>query len=534
MSKKLTQEEFIKRANKVHNNKYDYSESIYTNSSSKIIIICKKHGKFEQIANTHLQGHGCEKCGCSFRGLKCRSSTEEFIEKAKLVHSEKYDYSKVEYIKNNIKVKIICPIHGEFEQSPANHLLGMNCFKCAQKLNSDLKRISLEEFIMRANKIYSNKYDYSLVSFSKLSEKVIIICPIHGKFTQSANSHLAGHECQKCSMISKYEDYTYIYTYDSKDTFIPKAKQVHNNKYDYSLVDYKNCHTPVKIICPIHGIFEQTPFNHMKSKGCSLCSYIETGYNRRKNKKYFLEKAKEIHGDKYDYSQVNFSTLSDKVKIVCKVHGIFLKKASAHLQGEGCPICGVEQSHINIRLNKEEVIKRFKNIHHDLYDYSKVEYTGMHIPVIIVCKEHGEFLMQPNNHIHFQGCPKCSSSNLEKQTEYYLKNNNINYKSQKRFPNCRSKNTLPFDFYLPDFNICIECDGNQHNSLEEFSDFMRNRHLTDSEILKLYTEMKNRDLIKTNYCISNNIQLLRIPYSQLKYIEEYLDNNVLPLLNRVA
>lgn len=186
---KLTTEDFIKKAKIKHGNKYDYSKVNYIGIYKKVIIICKIHGEFEQIAHDHHKA-GCSKCN---GGLK--SNTKEFIKKAIIIHGDKYDYSKVDYIKNNINIIIICKDHGSFLQTPASHLINHGCQKCKGGLKSNTK-----EFIEKAIKIYNDIYDYSKVEYINNSSKIIIICKEHGDFFQTPYNHINNKQgCIKCS-----------------------------------------------------------------------------------------------------------------------------------------------------------------------------------------------------------------------------------------------------------------------------------------------------------------------------------------------
>jgi len=188
---------------------------------------------------------------------------KDFIERSKIIHNEKYDYSKVGWTKSKEPTTIICPIHGEFKQRKDIHLMGRGCFECG---NDTYTR---QSFIDKANKIHNNKYDYSKVVFKRLKDKVIITCPVHGDFIQKPQKHLAGHNCQKCSKspICGSEKMT-------TEQFISAAKKVHKDRYDYSLVNYTGCNSRVKIICPKHGIFEQKASTHLNNKcGCSSCGF---------------------------------------------------------------------------------------------------------------------------------------------------------------------------------------------------------------------------------------------------------------------
>lgn len=180
---------FIREAEEVHGDKYDYSKADYKNSSTKICIICPKHGEFYQYPNYHLNGSGCPKCGRNIR-----LTTEDFIKMAIAVHGNKYDYSKVEYKGANDKVCIVCPHHGEFYQIPRDHIRTRGCRKC-----SSSTKLTTEDFIKRAKKIHSDKYNYSKVDYINSQTKVTIICSTHGEFEQIPNSHLQGRGCPKCN-----------------------------------------------------------------------------------------------------------------------------------------------------------------------------------------------------------------------------------------------------------------------------------------------------------------------------------------------
>lgn len=187
-------------------------------------------------------------------------STEQVLEQFKKVHN-KYDYSLVEYVNNTTNVKIICPIHGTFEQTPKNHKKGCGCPECGRNSTTNSKKSTTETFIKKAKDIHGNTYDYSLVEYIDSATKVSIQCIKHGTFLQSPRDHLSGKGCIKCGGRCT----------DTTESFIKKAKNIHGNAYDYSLVEYVNNNTKVKIICPIHGEFEQSPKTHKKGSGCIKC-----------------------------------------------------------------------------------------------------------------------------------------------------------------------------------------------------------------------------------------------------------------------
>jgi len=252
--KRIKIDDFIKKSKQIHHDKYDYSLVEYKNNKSKVKIICPKHGIFEQRPYNHLKGENCKYCVNN----NILSNNIEFINKSKNIHGDKYDYSLVEYKNNRTKVKIICKEHGIFQQTPNSHLRGNRCPICHGNI-----KLTNDTFIKNAKNIHGDKYDYSLVEYKNNRTKVKIICKEHGIFEQKPINHTVQKQgCPICHGNIKL----------TNDTFIKNAKNIHGDKYDYSLVEYKNSSTKIKIICKEHGIFEQTPNCHLiKKQGCPIC-----------------------------------------------------------------------------------------------------------------------------------------------------------------------------------------------------------------------------------------------------------------------
>jgi very-short-patch-repair endonuclease len=215
----------------------------------------------------------------------------------------------------------------------------------------------------------------------------------------------------------------------------------YNNKFNYSLVKYITDKENVKIICPIHGIFEQSPLHHYEI-GCANCNYEKRRMDGHNN---FIKKSKIIHNNKYDYSLVKYKNNKIKVKIICPIHGIFEQKPESH---------------------------------------------------------------------YYHGCHFCNESKGEKQIQILLDSKNIKYKREHKFNDCKYKRRLPFDFYLPEYNLCIEYDGSQHFSKWD-------RFESDDNEFEI---RKIRDQIKNEYCLKNNIKLIRIKYN------ENIDKKLIPIL----
>jgi hypothetical protein len=260
-------------------------------------------------------------------------TTQDFIRRAREVHGDKYDYSKTVYVSATTPLTIICPEHGEYQQRPANHTMGRGCLDCGGN-----KPLTLQKFIERAQAKHGNRYDYSKVKFQNVESKVKIICPEHGVFEQRVMNHLKGFNCPKCGRVSVSGKLSH-----TLDRFIQDAHAAHGKKYDYSEVEYKTALTKVKIICPIHGGFLQSPATHIRGVGCSKCSDLITADKRRLTNEEFIKRAREVHGDKYDYSKVEYVTSHGKVEIICREHGPFLQSPATHTMGNkaGCPGCAV-------------------------------------------------------------------------------------------------------------------------------------------------------------------------------------------------
>lgn len=193
-----TTERFIKKSRAKFGDKYDYSKVDYKNASTEVIIICPNHGEQFITPTNHLRTHGCAECGKEFTRNSCRSNTKDFIKKARKKHGNFYDYSKSEYVRSGEKVCIICPFHGEFWQTPDNHLYGFGCARCGDERCSTAHSSSTEEFITKAKEVHGDRYIYDLVDYRTAVKNVTIICPTHGEFEQLPNNHLRGYNCPSC------------------------------------------------------------------------------------------------------------------------------------------------------------------------------------------------------------------------------------------------------------------------------------------------------------------------------------------------
>lgn len=272
MSNRLTIEEFIKKSQKKYGEQFDYSKVVYKNSHTKIHLICTKkdengniHGDFWISPLNHMQGNGgCHVCKSKrISELKCKTN-EEFINQALKVHNKKYSYDKSVYINNWTKTTVTCPEHGDFLVTPNQHLRGVGCAKCYGNYQSNT-----EEFIEKAKKVHNNDYSYDKVNYINNKTKVIIKCNRCGEeFLQTPHGHLKGLGCYKCGRMKAAE-----HLYDTNEEYIAKARKIHGDKYDYSLLKKERY---IQIICPKHGVFMQHRLYHLDGCGCQKCALAES------------------------------------------------------------------------------------------------------------------------------------------------------------------------------------------------------------------------------------------------------------------
>jgi hypothetical protein len=308
------------------------------------------------------------------------------------------------------------------------------------------------------------------------------------------------------------------------EEFVQRATEIHGDKYDYSKVIYLNTMAKVNIICKIHGEFQQTPNKHLSHEhGCPYC-----GNNVILTTEIFLDRSKVALGDRYDYSQSVYVNSSTLIKIRCKEHDLwFNQRPREHILGQlGCKTCRDIIAHNKFAKTTEQFIKEAQELHGSIrYSYHKTKYNKALEKVEIVCNKHNmSFFVKPSHHLRGIGCPLCNSSFGERIIKLFLDNNKIQHIHQKRFYDCRNKKPLPFDFYLPEHNTCIEYDGEQHY----FPVIRFQKHyVTEQNAIKIHETVKIHDSIKTKYCEDNNIKLLRISYTQRDDIKNILSKYLL-------
>jgi len=365
-------------------------------------------------------------------------------------------------------------------------------------------------FINRAIVIHGSLYDYRESIYTKATDKLKIKCnKCTNTFEQTPHGHLKGQGCPFCNKMRRMDI----------DSFIYKAKKIHGDNYSYENTIYTKSSEKVKILCnKCNTFFEVVAHHHLQGKGCLPCR------GKISTKSELLHKLSLINDNEFEYEIPDYFTLKDKMNIICNKHEhpyIFSQMIIEHLSGAGCPKCKGRYK------TNEDIIKDFRLIHGDLYDYSNVVYVNSKSKIKIKCKIHGEFEQKPNCHLSGQGCHICKESRGERMIRNILVENNIQHTQQHRIKSNISGRYLWFDFEITVNGIksLIEYNGVQHYRLTKFGSSSHQR-----SIEKFTSGFKN-DLMKYNYCTSNNIPLLIIPYINGKNIKNIIEAHISRLKN---
>ena len=302
----------------------------------------------------------------------------------------------------------------------------------------------------------------------------------------------------------------------TSEKYLNEIKEIHGNIYDYSLVDYVGSRSNIKIICSIHGVFNQRADVHLMGGGCKRCNRNKYLTKKHINKpKDFIKKSKKIHNNLYDYSKVKYIASSKKVIIICKTHGEFLQTPSSHMRGNGCEKCGRDIANIKKTFTTEEVLLKIKQIYGDKFTYNNFVYNGCFKKSTLTCKLHGDFKATGDLILRGTSCPTCKRSFGELQVAKWLDENNIEYIEQFSDDSLRFKGKLKFDFMLPKFKIIIEYDGLQHFKPVDFFNGEGG-----------YKETVIKDIIKNEWAKVNGYKVLRISHINKKYIGKILKNYI--------
>ena len=398
-----------------YGDKYDYSELKYINARTPLAIKCFDHGKFYATADSLLSKRrkraACPKCSIQQASTEKRMNLEEFIERAKSEVSEKLDYSKVELNKATDKVTIICSLHGKFEVVATTFLhKKTGCPSCSLKKRDEKKRLSELDFSIRVNELHGKKYQYDFSEYKNQHSVLNVICAKHGNFKITASNFLNGSGCKACGTETSSNKRRL-----TTKEWIVKAKSVHGDKYDYSKSRYVTAHHHIIITCSKHGDFKQKASNHIHLKrGCRKCSGISKINNNKQKiltQKEFLRRCMQVHdGSLLNFKKSKYSGVRNKVVVYCKLHGEQSITAGNLMRGAGCVHCAIEKNSDAKRTSISEFVKRASSHYEINYDYSQVTFKNLHQKITVICPIHGAWRVIAANHvIGKSGCPTCRS-----------------------------------------------------------------------------------------------------------------------------
>ena len=464
--------------------------------------------------------------------------TSQFVKKSMDTYGPtRFDYSAVEYVNDFLPITLLCNLCKTlFTCLPIDHFSRAGCIVCFQ---ADLVQ-KMEEFIKAALKLYKGIYTYDKVDLGNVgncgnfgNDKVQIYCTICSDyFYQLPSTHLkAGGRCDNCKLRNKC-------TYNLDD-FVKKSNKIHKNKYSYVKSVFKTISTPLIIIClECNQEFTMSPTDHnVNIKGCPNC---KTDGKKKEAYEQFLKDAKGEYGDAYSYEKSNFvnkTTPITIIHVVCEAE--FSVSPNDHINlKRGCPQCKIEdkiqaaheKQSTKVKAEKESTseivyngtydiqffISDAKEIHRGKYSYEKSIILNLNTKILIICNEClKEFWQRPDIHLKGSGCSYCVCSQGEKSIYDFLDKIGFTFKFQHKFEDCKDKNKLPFDFYIPDYDLLIEYNGQQHyEPIERFG---------GEEAFK---SQKRRDKIKYDYCISKKYDLLEIKYDEnpIDKLKEYFES----------
>jgi|GEM_PF-378067 len=563
---------FIQNAILKHGKKYDYSKVVYNGYNEKVIIICPIHNyEFQQTVGKHLSGRGCSRCSNNYiysreewikrvenkleksfifdfpdkikwdtkikttckncgnkqsigisqllsnKGCaKCNKTNllkKEILEKSTKKYKNKFKYDDIHIDSIKEEIDIICNIHGKIRMSAQKHLnSNTGCSFCEKKYFQQKKQDkNFLNFIEKTKKINKTNFLYKRENFKSFNELMIISCTKHQRnFHITPYNHLRAKYggCEECGHSKNTPNLTI-------KEFKEKANDIHNLKYDYSLVKFDSKEDMIQIKCPIHGLFTQKVKYHLRGSGCKYCGYTENKRKQTKSTKQFIDEIKKIHGNRYNYSKVKYEGANKEIIVTCTIHGDFSQIASKHLNGAGCSKCNGGMTY-----NKEFFIEKANEVHVNKYDYSKVTYTKGTEEVIIICPVHGQFKQKPEYHLSGNGCHKCRSSKAERKIIKKLKSYKIKFDHTYTI-NIENRN-LYCDIFLKEYKLIIEYDGPQHFIPVPFS----GKKDPNKTIENFYNTVE-RDNLKNKFAETNKYKIIRIPYwiYEVSIIKDLFEND---------
>jgi len=520
MTRRYTEQEWVELARAEHAGRYLYQDCGYAGMVAKVRIRCPDHGLFTQRAADHIRGSGCPDCaaaarqsGISRSRAKSRISTTELVARFRSVHGNTCDYTQVEAIGTKKAVTIVCRQHGAFQQLPTNHLKGSGCPDCGTIRAAGKHKLNQAEFEKRVRATHGERYGLNQAVYLTQYDKVVVECVEHGEFPILPFNLWQGGGCPTCARRDNGLKHRI-----TQQEYLRRAVDVHGTKYDNSLIMFERMHDEIVVVCRDHGKFSPTATNYLAGTGCPVCGTVRAAASRTPKlvlqNDDVLARFREIHGERYDYTQVVYEHSNRHVTIVCRQHGAFSQTPSGHWAGDGCPECGRLTRAANQVLTTDEVIPRFRQLHGDRYDYADTHYDRFRRRVSIRCRRHGPFLQTPQAYLEGKGCPRCSQSSGETRAAAWLQEHGIAFLIE--FP--VEIEGLPrhwFDFYLPGRGAFVEIDGPHHFAPVRYGG------MSQEEAQRVFEATQQRDARKDSWAAENARMVHRILWND--HIEDRLE-----------
>lgn len=528
---KTTSEKFIQKCQVKYGDKYNLSQMNFYSLMENITVICKKHGPFTIQAKRFLNRvtEACPQCQIELQNKlrqqkqaskskpikesKPKTSpkrktkaelhqyhTERFMEKLQEVFKDKdYDFSRAVYVNSETKVDIICRLHGLFSAVPYSLLSGHGCPVCG---NRGFYYKTSADWISRAKEKHP-EFDYSKTEYINNKTKVTVICPIHGEISVWPKLFMSqDNPCSQCRIEKSTQK-------RSKDLW-GRIEEIYRDK-DYTIITSKDTtitsNNHIDVLCNKHNcVFKPSVSNILKAKcGCPQCGIERNADRQRLTLNEVIDRIQQVHGARYDFSLIREApkNTDTKIPLICKKHGKFYTTIHSVSMGRGCPECGRLKVGQSLRLTQEEFLERVERIHLGKdYDWSKAVYVTNTTPVTVICNKidahghiHGSFRSTPVRLMIGQECPKCNASLLEQKVRSALIVAGLEFEEQKR---TKWLSRQSFDFYIPNKQIAIECQGAQHFDITKY----HGRFQSD------YEDVHSRDLRKARLAEENDVTLV--------------------------
>lgn len=495
MSKKKTHEEYVKEL-KIKNPTVEVVEQ-YAGANTSILHRCLIHDMYwDTTPSRALMGIGCQQCKKEKLSQQKVKSHEQYVKDVALVNPDIIVVG--EYVNANTKITHYCTKHNiSWDAYPESILHGCGCNECCREKIGDKNRKTHIQYVDEVGKVNTNIEVLGTYIDSKTP--ILHKCKKHEMaWKASPNSILSGCGCPVCGGTMKKTHEQYVH----EVSLINPSIEV--------LDTYINARTPIAHRCNLDGyIWDAAPYAVLRGDGCPKCAG-----NARKTHSEYVQELKDIN----HYIEVleEYRGANTRILHKCNIDGYkWLSTPANILFGYGCPECSRRRLSDRFSKTHEQYVRELSVTNPNIEVLE--EYVNSKTPILHKCKIDGnEWKAAPGNILFGQGCPKCQSSKGEKRIAQWLQENNITYVQQKTFTECKDKKVLPFDFYIPDHNLCIEYDGEQHFKPINFSGKGDEWALNQLSITQMHDNIKNQ------YCKDNNIRLLRIPY--FKNIESELEH----------